>query len=194
MVFNVEKLIQTLLNDSSDVVILCGIILGIVLWQINCNWELIKRPYDGLVKWYEYRKQKEELLQMVLEDHKRSIENGNQIIVFQETQNKYHEESIRIRDALAENISEIVKGNKQRDEQIDALIAANRVLLGQEINNKYKQYINLGGIPEDEVDEFNSLFHSYKQTGGNHNGDAKYKYVTEHLPVIPVETKLIIDN
>ncbi len=74
--------------------------------------------------------------------------------------------------------------------QIETLRNANRELLADKINQKYKNYISLGGIPADELDEFTSLHRAYNSCGGNHHGDAKYRYVIEHLPVIPDETKL----
>lgn len=39
---------------------------------------------------------------------------------------------------------------------------------------------------------FAILFALEKGIGGNHMGDAKYNYCMEHLPVVPVETKLIL--
>jgi hypothetical protein len=92
---------------------------------------------------------------------------------------------------LSNLISETIKSGILRDQQIASLMLANRELLAEKINDKYKFYISIKGIPEDEVDEFTNLHTAYKGCGGNHSGDAKYEYVIEHLPVIPVETKLI---
>lgn len=78
-----------------------------------------------------------------------------------------------------------------QENQIRSLTLANRELLGEKINEKYKYYISVKGIPEDEVDEFTNLHTAYKGCGGNHSGDAKYEYVMEHLPILPVETKLV---
>lgn len=78
-----------------------------------------------------------------------------------------------------------------RDIQIDSLITANKEMLAEKINEKYKYYISIQGIPEDEYDEFVSLHSAYNGVGGNHHGDAKFQYCMEHLPIIPVETKLV---
>ena len=64
----------------------------------------------------------------------------------------------------------------------------------EKINQKYKHYLSIKGIPEDEVDEFVSLHSAYKKIGGNHHGDAKFNYCMEHLPIIPVEVKLKYDE
>ena len=62
--------------------------------------------------------------------------------------------------------------------------------LAEKINEKYKYYISINGIPEDEYDEFVSMHKAYNGVGGNHHGDAKFEYCIEHLPIIPVETRL----
>ena len=97
---------------------------------------------------------------------------------------KDRERSIEIQKELTDSISE-------RDIRIDALVIANKEMLAEKINEKYKYYINIKGIPEDEYDEFVALHKAYNGVGGNHHGDAKFQYCIDHLPTIPVETKLI---
>ena len=127
---------------------------------------------------------------------------------FRENLNKYIEESREDRKALHEEMTRFadnrVNDRKQsldiqkelkdsiiaRDMQIDSLVNANKEMLAEKINEKYKYYISIKGVPEDEYDEFVSLHDAYNKVGGNHNGDAKFQYCMEHLPVIPVETKL----
>ena len=70
------------------------------------------------------------------------------------------------------------------------MVLANKEMLAEKINEKYKYYISIEGIPEDEYDEFVSLHKAYNGVGGNHHGDAKFEYCKEHLPVIPVEKRL----
>lgn len=94
------------------------------------------------------------------------------------------QQSIEIQKELKDSIA-------ARDEQIESLIVANKEMLAEEINKKYKHYINLKGIPEDEYEEFISLHNAYNGVGGNHHGDAKFQYCIDHLPMIPVETKLV---
>ena len=81
-----------------------------------------------------------------------------------------------------------------RDSQINALVIANKEMMAEKINEKYKHYIAINGIPEDEYDDFVSLHAAYNGVGGNHNGDAKFQYCIEHLPIIPVETKLVFKH
>ena len=97
---------------------------------------------------------------------------------------KDREQSIEIQKELTDSISE-------RDARIDALVVANKEMLAEKINEKYKYYISIKGIPEDEYDEFVALHKAYNGVGGNHHGDAKFQYCIDHLPIIPVETKLV---
>lgn len=111
-------------------------------------------------------------------------------------ENRVHdrEQSIQIQKELTNSIKEIMSNNNNKDQQINSLMAAQREVLADKINQKYKYYISIKGIPEDEVDEFTNMHRAYKAIGGNHSGDAKYEYCINHLDVIPVETKLILKN
>ena len=131
---------------------------------------------------------------------------------FRNNLNNYIEESRKDRKALHDEMTkfadnrvsdrrqsmEIQKELKDsiaaRDIQIESLIVANKEMLAEEINKKYKHYISIGGIPEDEYDEFVSLHEAYNGVGGNHHGDAKFQYCINHLPIIPVETKLVYEE
>ncbi len=93
-------------------------------------------------------------------------------------------QSLQIQKELKDSIA-------VRDVQIQALVDANKEMLAEKINEKYKYYISIGGIPEDEYDEFVSMHKAYNGLGGNHHGDAKFEYCMEHLPIIPVKTKLV---
>ena len=128
---------------------------------------------------------------------------------FRDSLNNYMAESRKDRKALHDEMTkfannriddrkqslEIQKELKDsiaaRDVQIESLVAANKEMLAEKINEKYKYYISINGIPEDEYDEFVALHKAYNGVGGNHHGDAKFEYCMEHLPIIPVKTKLV---
>lgn len=94
----------------------------------------------------------------------------------------------------SQSLQKISQMQNDRDEQIKALMRGSKELLGAEIDKRYREYISLKGIPESEVDEFEDIFAAYKELNGNHGRDTKYYYVKNHLPVIPVETKLMIND
>lgn len=134
-----------------------------------------------------------ENLSEFMSDMKKSIEETQKEIK-QYAENRLHdrEQSLQIQKDLTNSIKKIVERNTTKDKQIDDLMIAQREVLADKINEKYKYYISIKGIPEDEVDEFTNLHTAYKGVGGNHSGDAKYEYCINHLSVIPVETKLVI--
>lgn len=132
-------------------------------------------------------------LSVFMNDMKTSItETQNELKKFAENRVNDREQSIRIQKELTDAIKAIIDGEKNRDEQIQSLICGNKELLGAEIDKRYRQYIALDGIPESDVDEFDDIYISYKNLGGNHSRDTKFSYVKNHLTVIPVKTKLVI--
>ena len=102
------------------------------------------------------------------------------------------EKSREIQANLSNSIATLSQKLTDEDSQVQALVLSQKEQLADRINAKYKHYISIGGVPEDEVDEFTNLHFAYNGLRGNHMGDAKYNYCMEHLPVIPVETKLIM--
>lgn len=104
------------------------------------------------------------------------------------------QQSLQIQKELKESVNAIVEGQKSRDEQILALMCGSKELLGNTIDERYEKYINLGGIPQNEVDEFDSIYEAYALLNGNHGRETKYAYVKNHLPVIPVKTELVMKH
>ncbi len=94
----------------------------------------------------------------------------------------------------SQNLTALQERYTENSIQINNLMIAQREILADKINEKYKYYISLNGIPEDEVEEFTNLHQAYKGVGGNHSGGDKYEYCMNHLFVIPVETKLITEH
>lgn len=100
----------------------------------------------------------------------------------QKEEDEIHEISERL-DTIGDQIENI-------NEKLDNTTAASREALGDRINQKYKYYLKIEGVPEDEVDEFVALHDAYKGVGGNHSGDAKFEYCMNNLDIIPVTNKL----
>lgn len=137
---------------------------------------------------------KECLMSFIEEAKKENAELRKSIQKQEENNLSYREVSRGIRDDLTNSIKAITEGQKDRDRQIEALMCGSKELLGDTIDQRYSKYIELGGIPQNEVDEFDDIFSAYKGLNGNHGRDTKYKYVKEHLPVIPVKTELIYNK
>ena len=137
---------------------------------------------------------KKELSAFMSEIKSSISETQSEIKKFAENRISDRQQSLKIQKELTDSIKSIVTYNFSKDKQIDNLMAAQREVLADKINEKYKCYISIKGIPEDEVDEFTNLHTAYKGVGGNHSGDAKYEYCMNHLEVIPVKTKLLMDS
>lgn len=193
-----ELFTKYLENINPTIIIVSIVLLFFLLWIIIKNRKLITELINDL---YNKKRNREELLQTIKDnqsDIKTLMENRihdrEQSFVIQkeltDAQNKLSDKQTE----LSNLISETIKSGISRDKQIASLMLANKELLAEKINDKYKFYISIKGIPEDEVDEFTNLHTAYKGCGGNHSGDAKYEYVMEHLQVIPVETKLILEK
>lgn len=108
-------------------------------------------------------------------------------------QNRIHdrEQSFKIQKELTNNIKAIFDNGIKRDEQINNLINGTKELLGDKIDQKFSRYISLGGIPENEVDELDSMYSAYEKTGGNSTRKHKYEYIKHNMPVMPVKINLI---
>lgn len=198
---------------------MCVLLLFIkFIWSL-ADWFLFKK-FGIETKKMRERRQEGNLLRETAELAKTTAENLDKLqqrhckdeAEFRNNLNSYMEESRKDRKALHDEMTaysnnrindrkqslEIQKELKDsiavRDEQIGSLITANKEMLAEKINEKYKYYISINGIPEDEYDEFVSLHEAYNGVGGNHHGDAKFEYCMEHLPIIPVNTKLIYKN
>lgn len=140
-------------------------------------------------------KQSNEQLTLFMDEIKNSlIATQNDMKQFAENRIRDREQSYKIQRELTDSIKVIADGEKDRNKQIEALMCGSKELLGAEIDARYARYISLDGIPESDVDEFDDIYKTYKGLLGNHKRDTKYNYVKNHLHVIPVETKLIINK
>ena len=134
-------------------------------------------------------------LSAFMSEMKESIsQTQSEIKQFAESRIHDREQSFQIQKELTDAIKTVTNGERDRDEQIEALMCGNKELLGAEIDKRYREYVALDGIPESDVDEFDDIFAAYKKLNGNHRRDTKYNYVKNHLRVIPVETKLVINK
>ena len=160
--------------------------------QLNATTELAKQTAANL----------ENLRQTHIKDETQFRNSlNNYIKESREDSKALHEEMTRFANNRISDRQQSLEIQKEfkdsisvRDIQIEALITAEKELLAAKINEKYKHYISINGIPEDEYDEFVSLHAAYKGVGGNSHGDAKFEYCMEHLPILPVDTKLVIKH
>lgn len=108
--------------------------------------------------------------------------------------NQYSENRIHDREQSREIQRQLNERSDNRDKKIEALMLGSMELLGDKIDQRFSRYVALDGIPENEAEEFDGIFAAYKALNGNHKREEKYKYVKNHMKVIPVESKLKIDE
>ena len=175
------------------------IFLVFIMWIVVTVFKYRKDIKNGIDGWIKKRQDEEKMAQMVSQ-HEKDIKD------LKDTTNKYCDNRIHDREQsfeiqmkltesmgkLADAIGRIEEFNSVKEKQLDNLIESQKEILAEKINEKYKYYLSIDGIPEDEYDEFVSLHEAYKSTGGNHHGDAKFNYCIKHLKVIPVITELKI--
>lgn len=107
---------------------------------------------------------------------------------------QYNENRVHDRAQSFEIQKQLNDRSDDRDKKIEALMLGSMELLGDKIDQRFSRYVALDGIPENEVEEFDGIFAAYKALNGNHKREEKYKYVKNHMKVIPVESKLKIDE
>lgn len=207
-----EQIKEFLQLDFSAVIISIFLVMSAIISGYKIIGEfskIIGKP----VKWVKNKeKDHEVLLQTVKELHDlRDKHNSDEADIKQcladfisetretikkqdKTNREHWETSKQIRKELTDTIKTISDDNQTKGEQINSLIVANKEMLAEKINEKYKYYLSIQGIPEDEYDEFRSLHKAYNGVGGNSNGDAKFEYCMKNLKIIPVETKLVIKH
>jgi hypothetical protein len=164
--------------------VIIGIILAVLIFKGVCElWDWFFRRFGIETKSMKERRETKEQLKTTTDLAKTTAENLDKL----ETRHTKDEKEFR------ERLDNYIDGGQEDREKINSLIEAQKEMLAEKINEKYKYYLSIKGIPEDEYDEFVSLHTAYKGVGGNHHGDAKFNYCIEHLPIIPVETKLVYD-
>lgn len=156
-------------------IILVGIVsVGNIVGKFS---EIIGKP----VGWVRRRKEDHELILKTvadLEDFKdkyvsRGLKLEEDVTQLKECQNE-----------MKEIVKIMAEKNDNLNQEISSLMIANRETLGDRIDERFRYYFELGGIPGDEYESFVSLHDAYKLVGGNHIRDEKYNYAMNNFPIL----------
>lgn len=90
-------------------------------------------------------------------------------------------------------MNDMQQADANRDKKVDALIEVTMENTCDRITQKSNYYIQLGGVPEDEIDSFTRMYKAYKAINGNHGAEAKYNYCINHLPILPVDKEVVVE-
>lgn len=159
---------------------------------LNKFFLMIKKP----MKWFRVQSDDHKVLEESIknvESLHRMLEDAMELIVDIQREMKQlykdvsndREQVSNLQKEVIEFIDATKEADKIRDENINNLTVANKELLADKINQKYKSYISKGGIPQDEYDDFVNLHRAYKKCHGSNSGDARFNYCIEHLEIIP---------
>ena len=166
----------------------------LLLSTVNAVKELSQLREEDVKKFIEDDKKIREELRDYVTEIKQSVEeNKNTIQVYSENRIADREKSREIQTEINKSINELTQGANERQQQIEALMCGSMELLGDKIDQRFSKYVAMKGIPENEVVEFDALFFAYKNLNGNHGREQKYKYVKNHLSVLPIEINPIYD-
>ena len=146
----------------------------------------------------EFKRTQEENVQQsirhdeMIRDELRSFtsEIRESIICLNNQMKEYSENRVHDREQSFKIQKELTNASECRDRQIEALMTGSMELLGDKIDQRFSRYVELGGIPENEVEEFAGIFNAYKGLGGNHKREEKYMYVKDHMKVLPVKKQI----
>lgn len=160
------------------------------------NKELLKTTAENLAALQAKHTTDEETFRKDLNDYMKESREDRRALheeMKQYSENRIadRQQSFQIQKELTDSIKEITRGQCERDGRIAALMEGSKELLGDTIDQRYDKYIALGGIPQNEVDEFDAIYNAYRGLKGNHGRQTKYEYVKKHLAVLPVKTEII---
>ena len=85
-------------------------------------------------------------------------------------------------DKIVDSLSTLKDYTEQQKNVNDSLANGLKMMLANELDKKYRRYLELGYIPNNEFDEYCETYRIYHdELHGNHTGTQKYNYVMEHL-------------
>lgn len=168
------ELIDYIDSIPSSTLLVGLIVLGVVLGWFLSNRKDIKSLFDS---WYQTKKRKDEILQMILEDH-------DKVCKYEEARKSDRSQSFEIQkqliDAntkLAEQITELSKMMQENQRKIDSRFEENeeknnkrvRAELKDKIGRTYRYHHETGKINDIEFEALKDLIEEYECAGGTNS-------------------------
>lgn len=142
---------------------------------------------------YTRRQVREEMADKINTGYDIGQQNLNEIHTMQNNYVGYREQSLEIQKKLTDMLNALTEKTNVATEKSETL---SNVVLGirdalieimnDRITQKCNYYYRIGGIPENEVEDFQRMFDVYKGIGGNHGLEARFEKTKAELPLIPV--------
>ena len=195
-----EKLENFLNLDFKTIIIGVFIILSALTFMYNTIAK-VAEIFGKPIKWFNRNDSDHKLLKdnikatnnMITQHQKdkKDIESQNALMkkqfdefmsTMKAEMQKYNEnrvndrkQSFDIQKQLTDAIDKLT--SQQTDCQVkeEVLIQACKEVLGGIIDEKFDRYLKLNGIPENELKDWDNIYHTYDKLNGN--GSIKHKYV-----------------
>lgn len=135
------------------------------------------------------------------EDHELLLQTVSDLTQLQKARDKSDEVMSQQDKEIKNQLEQVINCVKEMSTQIKeinersiAAEVASRESLGDMINQRYRHYIEIQGIPEDELQSFVDLHDAYNGVKGNHSGDAKFNFCMKQLPILPPSANLSVTS
>lgn len=179
-------------NSTIAIITVCVIVylvVKLIKWSISHRSD-IKSFWDNM---YNRRQVREEMVEKINTGYDIGQQNLNEIQTMQNNYVGYREQSLEIQKKLTDMLNTLTEKTNTATEKSETL---SNVVLGirdalieimnDRITQKCNYYYRIGGIPENELEDFQRMFDVYKGIGGNHGLEARFEKTKAELPLIPV--------
>lgn len=192
----VEHLLKKV--DDSTITLILLLLLAGLLCLFGAIFKNRKVIYANFVASVERKRKNDEIIQQLATNTGIIATLQQQVANVQKETEKYLEYRVRDREQSFEKQKDLMNGQQQTMEAVKKVDAMLGLLqqgmieqLGDQIIRRCKEYTQLQGIPENELDDFQRSMDVYTAIGGNHGLQKRFEKVVKELPLIPEKEVLI---
>ena len=192
----VEHLLEKV--DDSTITLILLLLLAGLLCLFGAIFKNRKAIYANFVASVERKRKNDEIIQQLATNTDIIATLQQQVANVQAETEKYLEYRVHDREQSFEKQKDLMNGQQQTMEAVKKVDAMLGLLqqgmieqLGDQIIRRCKEYTQLQGIPENELDDFQRSMDVYTAIGGNHGLQKRFEKVVKELPLIPEKEILI---
>lgn len=192
----VEHLLKKV--DDSTITLILLLLLAGLLCLFGAIFKNRQAIYANFVASVERKRKNDEIIQQLATNTGIIATLQQQVANVQKETEKYLEYRVRDREQSFEKQKDLMNGQQQTMEAVQKVDAMLGLLqqgmieqLGDQIIRRCKEYTQLQGIPENELDDFQRSMDVYTAIGGNHGLQKRFEKVVKELPLIPEKEVLI---
>lgn len=192
----VEHLLKKV--DDSTITLILLLLLAGLLCLFGAIFKNRKAIYANFLASVERKRKNDEIIQQLATNTGIIATLQQQVANVQKETEKYLEYRVRDREQSFEKQKDLMNGQQQTMEAVKKVDAMLGLLqqgmieqLGDQIIRRCKEYTQLQGIPENELDDFQRSMDVYTAIGGNHGLQKRFEKVVKELPLIPEKEVLI---